>query len=59
MSQPAGIGSQKVATRNTSTAGMASWAGMPMPVSPAARTASTPPSPPGVGAAEPTALPAR
>lgn len=33
--------------------------GIPMAVSPAASTASTPPIPPGVGAPAPTALPAR
>src|ERR1700759_3157233 len=53
------MGSQNVAIRNRSTAVIAWWAGMPMAVSPAAMTASTPPSPPGVGVADPTALPAR
>ena len=53
------MGSQNVAIRNRSTAGIAWCAGMPMAVSPAARTASTPPSPPGVGVAAPTVLPAR
>ena len=53
------MGSQNVAMRNRRTAAIAWWAGMPMAVSPAAMTASTPPSPPGVGVADPTALPAR
>ena len=53
------MGSQNVAVRKMSTAAIAWCAGMPMAVSPAARTASTPPIPPGVGAADPTALPAR
>src|SRR5690606_6860651 len=58
-SHPGGTGSQKVAARNSSTAGSASDPGTPAATSAATVAASTAPSPPGVGAAEPTALPAR
>src|SRR5579875_3790407 len=57
--QPAGTGSQKVSTRNSSTVLAAAAPRTPAAVSPAVSAASTAPRPPGVGKIEPIALPVR
>ena len=57
--QPNGTGSQKVSSRNSSTALAAAAPGTPAAVSPAVSAASTAPRPPGVGMIEPMALPVR
>ena len=54
-----GTGSQNVTARNSSTALTAVAPASPVAVSPAVSAASTAPSPPGVGTAEPSALPVR
>src|SRR5690606_32756729 len=57
---PGSTGNQNVSTRNSSTAGRPTVTGTPATVvRPVSSAASTAPSPPGVGAADPTALPAR
>jgi len=57
--QPMGTGSQKVSSRKSSTALSATAPGTPAAVSPAVSTASTVPSPPGVGMIEPSVAPVR
>src|SRR5690606_38476786 len=58
-SQPGRTGSYSVSSRYSSTAGAATSLGRPTAIRPTVSVASTAPTPPGVGAADPSALPAR